>query len=89
MLACHHAEVGDPMTEVLEARRAYEDARGEAKEIVDRARARLGLSIREARAAGKSQTSAMVALNLSREQVRAFEKAYREWQREHPGEQLA
>ena len=76
------------MTEVLEARRAYEDARGEAKAIVDRARARLGLSIRQARNAGKSQTDAMEVLNLSREQVRAFEKAYREWLRDHKDEPL-
>jgi len=75
------------MTEVLEARRAYEDARDEAKEIVDRARARLGLSIRQARDAGKSQTEAMATLNLSREQVRAFEKAYRDWLRDHQGQQ--
>lgn len=77
------------MTEVLEARRAYEDARDEAKEIVDRARARLGLSIRQAREAGKSQTEAMATLHLSREQVRAFEKAYRDWLRDHPDEPLS
>ena len=76
------------MTQVLEARRAYEDARDEAKEIVDRARARLGLSIRQARESGRSQTDAMETLNLSREQVRAFERAYRDWVRDHPGETL-
>ena len=75
------------MTEVLEARKAYKDARDEAKEIVDRARARLGLSIRQARDAGQSQTSAMVALGLSREQVRAFERAYSDWLRDHDGTQ--
>lgn len=76
------------MTEVLEARRAYNDARDEAKEIVDRARARLGLSIQQARKKpGGSQTAAMAALKLSREQVRAFEKAYRDWLRDHDGQQ--
>lgn len=75
------------MTEVLEARKAYTDARDEAKEIVDRARARLGLSIRQARDAGQSQSSAMAALKLSREQVRAFERAYSDWLRDHDGKQ--
>ena len=75
------------MTEVLEARRAYKDARDEAKELVDRARARLGLSIQQARDDGQSQTSVMKALKLSREQVRAFEQAYRDWLRDHGQQQ--
>jgi hypothetical protein len=75
------------MTEVLEARRDYEQVRAENKARADRARARLGLSIRQARDAGKSQTDAMETLKLSREQVRAFERAYRDWARDHPGEQ--
>ena len=37
------------MTQVLDARKAYEDARAEAKALVDRARALLGLAIHEAR----------------------------------------
>lgn len=76
------------MTEVLEARKAYEDARLGARAIVDRARAELGLSIHQARSAGKSQTQVMETLKLSREQVRAFEKAYRDWVKNHPGEPL-
>lgn len=76
------------MTAVLEARRAYEDARAEAKTLVDRARARLGREIVQSREAGKPQTAAMEALRLSREQIRAFELAYRHWLRDHPGESL-
>jgi hypothetical protein len=76
------------MTQVLDARRAYEDARAEAKALVDRARAQLGLSIHEARQGGTSQTEILVGMKKSREQVRAFEKAYREWVRDHPGESL-
>jgi hypothetical protein len=76
------------LTEVLEARKAYDQARADAKKLVDRARARLGLSIAQARDAGKSQTSVMDAMEKSREQVRAFERAYRDWQRDHKGEPL-
>jgi hypothetical protein len=76
------------MTEVLEARKAYEQVRAENKARADRARARLGLSIRQARAAGRSQTEAMATLGLSREQVRAFERAYQDWLRDHRGESL-
>ena len=75
------------MTEVLEARRAYEDARAEGKQLVDRARAQLGRSIAEARKSGRSQSDAMETLHLSREQVRAFEAAYRDWLRDHDGQQ--
>lgn len=76
------------MTEVLEARKAYEDARDEAKALVDRARARLGRSIAQARGAGQSQSEVMKAMKKSREQVRAFEQAYKDWQRDHKGEPL-
>lgn len=76
------------MTEVLEARKAYEDARSDAKKLVDRARAQLGLSIVQARQAGKSQSDVMEAMKKSREQVRAFEQAYRDWLRDHKNEPL-
>lgn len=72
------------MTEVLEARAAYDQARADAREMVDRARARLGLSIAQARASGRSQTEVMKSMNRSREQVRAFEAAYRHWVEKHP-----
>lgn len=86
--ACNHAEVSDPLTEVLEARKAYEQARADAKKLVDRARARLGLSIVQARRSGKSQTAVMESMGKSREQVRAFEQAYKDWLRDHKGEPL-
>lgn len=82
------------MTEVLEARKAYDDARDEARAIVDRARARLGMSIVQSREKAKvnggpgSQSDVMEWLDRSREQVRAFEQAYRDWLRDHPGEPL-
>lgn len=78
------------MTEVIEARADYDQARKDAKELVDRARAKLGLAIHEARVqhGNGAQTAAMAALKKSREQVRAFEKAYREWVRDHEGESL-
>ena len=77
------------MTEVLEARKAYEQARADAKELVDRARARLGLSIVQARDSKVvSQTDVMNALGKSREQVRAFERAHKDWLRDHPAEPL-
>lgn len=75
------------MTEVLEARRAYKQARDDAKLMVDRARARLGLSIVQARADGKTQSEVMGSLKLSREQVRAFEAAYHAWLRDHDEQQ--
>lgn len=78
------------MTEVLEARKAYDQARADARKLVDRARARLGLSIVLARASGGSgaQTAVMESMHKSREQVRAFEKAYRDWLRDYPNEPL-
>jgi hypothetical protein len=76
------------MTQVLDARKAYEDARAEAKALVDRARALLGLAIHEARQNGTSQTEILVGMKKSREQVRAFEKAYRDWLRDHENESL-
>jgi len=76
------------MTEVLEAREAYDQARADAKKLVDRARARLGMSIVQARANGGSQTAVMESMHRSREQVRAFEKAYRDWLRDYPDEPL-
>lgn len=73
------------MTEVLEARKNYLQARVDARLIVDRARALLGLSIVQARNSGKSQTDVMKSMELSREQVRAFEAAYHDWSKDHPG----
>lgn len=75
------------MTEVLEARAAYDQARADAKAMIDRARAALGLSIAQAREQGTTQTQVMEGMRKSREQVRAFEAAYRDWLRDHDGRQ--
>lgn len=76
------------MTKVLDARRAYEQARADAKVMVDRARAQLGREIAEARQAGTTQTEILKGMKKSREQVRSFEQAYKDWLRDHPGESL-
>jgi ribosome-binding protein aMBF1 (putative translation factor) len=81
--------VGDGMTRVLEARRAFDDTRAEAKEMVDRARAKLGLSMIEARQKdGESQTTIAAKMGLGVQQVRDYESAYRKWADKHPGESL-
>ena len=74
------------MTRVVEARRQYDQARIDAREMVARRRAALGLEIRLARKAGTSQTAILNEMGKSREQVRAFEKASRDWERDHQGE---
>lgn len=78
------------MTAVLEARRAFDDARTEASAMVDRKRALLGLAMIRARErGGESQASLARELGIVIEQVRRYEKAYRDWVREHPGESPA
>ena len=69
--SCDHEEVPDPVTEVLDARAAYDQARIDARELVDRARAMLGKKIHDARQTGTSQTAILVAMGKSREQIRA------------------
>lgn len=76
------------MTEVREARAAYDKARADARALVDRARAELGKAIAEARENGTRQTDILKDMGRSREQVRTFEQAYRDWLRDHPGESL-
>lgn len=77
------------MTDVLEARAAYNQARADARAMVDVARALLGRSIVQARRQGRTQSQVMAAMNLSREQVRAFEKAYQDWLKDHNGQEPA
>lgn len=74
------------MTRVLEARAAYEQSILDARELVARHRAALGLEIRLARESGTSQTMILREMKKSREQVRAFERASRDWEREHRGQ---
>lgn len=78
------------MTEVLEARKALDDARDEASRMVARKRALLGLAMIRARERGhESQATIAKEMGVGPQQVRAYESAYRDWLRDHPGEQLA
>lgn len=73
------------MTRVLQARARYEQSIRDARELVARHRAALGLEIRLARESGTSQTEILTKMGKSREQVRAFERASRDWERDHQG----
>jgi transcriptional regulator with XRE-family HTH domain len=76
------------MTEVLEARKAFDDERADSALRIARRRAALGLTMIRARErAGESQTTIARQMNVGPQQVRAYEQAYREWAKEHPGEQ--
>ena len=74
------------MTRVLEARAAYDQARVDARQMVARRRAALGYEIYLARQEGTSQTAILTGMKKSREQVRAFEQAWRDWERDHKGD---
>jgi hypothetical protein len=85
----HSGGVDDAMTDVLEKRKAFDDVRAEAKAMVDRARAVLGLSMVQARkTGGESQTTIAAKMGIGPQQVRDYEKAYRDWLRDHPGKSL-
>ena len=60
------------MTDVVEARDAYLTARKHAAET----RLALGRAIQEARAADIPQTEIAVKLNLTREQIRRYQREY-------------
>lgn len=77
------------MTEVMEARRRFDDTRAEAAAMVARDRARLGLAMIRARETRQeSQTTIAAKMGVGSQQVRAYEQAYRDWLRDHPGESL-
>ena len=77
------------MTEVLEARREFDDARAEMTAVVARKRAKLGLSMIQARRNGQeSQSTIAQKMGIGPQQVREYERAYREWAKAHPGETL-
>lgn len=77
------------MTQVLEARREFDDARAEASAMVARKRARLGLAMIRARESGReSQATIARQMKVGTQQVRAYEQAYRDWLRDHDGESL-
>jgi hypothetical protein len=77
------------MTDVLEARRRLDQTRAQAEAMVARDRARYGLAMIRAREGGReSQATIAQALRIGPQQVRAYEKAYRAWVKDHPGESL-
>ena len=74
------------MNRVLEARKRYEQAQVDARALVDRARAALGLEIHLAREGGTRQTEILEGMTKSRQQVRTFELAWEQWSEKHQGE---
>ncbi|HEY9439667.1 MAG TPA: hypothetical protein VIS29_13675 [Streptomyces sp.] len=66
------------MGDVIAARKAYEQAQDDARELVRRARLDLGRAIREARRQDISQLAIVEQLGLTREQVRRFQREYEE-----------
>jgi ribosome-binding protein aMBF1 (putative translation factor) len=81
--------VDDAMTEVFEARKAFDDTRAEAKDMVDRARARLGLKMIQARQnGGESQTTIATKMKIGVQQIRDYEAAYRKWAETHTDAEL-
>ncbi len=73
---CHNEGVSDPMGNVVDARRAYEQAQVDARTLVERARRGLGKAIHDARRQNVSQDAIAKELGLTREQVRRFQREY-------------
>jgi hypothetical protein len=81
--------VDDAMSQVLEARREFDEARADARATIARKRARLGLAMIQARESGsESQATIAGKMGVGIQQVRAYEQAYRDWLRDHEGESL-
>ncbi len=74
------------MDRVLEARKRYEQAQVDARELVARARAGLGLEIHLARQGNTSQSKILEGMKKSRQQVRTFELAWERWAKDHPNQ---
>lgn len=73
----------------LEAQREYKEADEKALKLRFRARARLGMVVyAERKANDLTQPEAAKLLNVVTEQVRRYERAYRQWQKEYPDEPL-
>ncbi|MFI7644107.1 hypothetical protein [Nonomuraea sp. NPDC049400] len=64
------------MGDVVAARKAYEQAQADARALVERARLDLGKAIADARRQEVSQDAIAKELNLTREQVRRFQREY-------------
>ena len=77
------------MTLVTAARKDFEQAQEDAKKLIDRARAKYGRSIKEARDRDHlTQDAISDALGLSRESVRRYERYYDEWVEKHGADSL-
>lgn len=76
------------MPDVMQAHADYKEADAEALKIRFRARATLGRAILAERDKGTPQEAIARRLDKTREQVRRYEVAYRQWQREYPDEPL-
>ena len=86
--SCDSGRMSDAMTEVLEARQAFDTAREQASAMVARKRAALGLAmIRARKGGGESQSTIARDMKIGPQQVRAYEQAYRDWVEKHPGEE--
>ncbi|GAA2861257.1 hypothetical protein GCM10020220_057970 [Nonomuraea rubra] len=68
--------MSDPMGDVVAARKAYEKAQDDARELVRQARIDLGRTIAEARRQSITQDAIAETLELTREQVRRFQREY-------------
>lgn len=64
------------MTDVVTAREAYEQAQKDARALVRRARIDLGRTIADARRQNIAQDAIAETLELTREQVRRFQREY-------------
>lgn len=72
------------MTLVLEARTQFEKAQQDARDAIDKARATFGRAIKQARDRDNvPQEKIAKALDLTREQVRRYERYYEDWIEKH------
>lgn len=71
------------------AHRAYKQADEDALKMRFRARAQLGKVVLEERTAlNRTQNQAAAELHIGVEQVRRYERAYRDWLKQYPAEPL-
>ena len=88
-MSCHDEDVPTEMTEALAAQRDYRNVLDVV--VVDlrtRARARFGRAVlTERKALGRTQKQAADELGVVVEQVRRYEAEWRDWQKQHPGQE--
>ncbi len=76
------------MPDVLDAYAAYKRADQDALLMRFRARARLGLAVKRERARGATERAIAEKLGVVTNQIGRYQQAYRDWLRDHPGEDL-